>query len=440
MINLHINGIQSYFETENEINIELDSFDNFIKTNEYLHEIGYVLKGVVSDLKYEYIGEKMLFLKIEKSPLFDQKVVMPDYSNSMVNIASSISKYYNRNTNYPSIKSIDNLLNENKPKHVCFVILDGMAPYIMSKALKKDAFLNRYMVQPISAVYPPTTACAIPCSASGKLSIETGWIGWENHFKKLNLDLVMFMGVNYLTGAYTGINVRKDLLPYDNYFKDFDTYVSDLEPIFLPNGFDSFPKLLNKLVEITNTKEKSFTYAYWDEPDATLHKFGTDSEKSFKEIERLNNDFESIIDKLPKDTMIIITADHGHIDVERIKLYEFKEIMDMLKRNPSNESRCLCFEVKEEYKNVFSNTFNKYFKTIYDLYSRDEFLAKGFLGDITKYKKHPIIDEFLGDFVAVAKSNYYFEYVKPVNEFVFKSHHAGLTKLEMEVPLIIYNK
>ena len=36
--------------------------------------------------------------------------------------------------------------------------------YVLSKT--KDAFLNRYMVQPISAVYPPTTACAIPCSAS----------------------------------------------------------------------------------------------------------------------------------------------------------------------------------------------------------------------------------------------------------------------------------
>ena len=51
------------------------------------------------------------------------------------------------------------------------------------------------------------------------------------------------------------------------------------------------------------------------------------------------------------------------------------------------------------------------------------------------------VDELIGDYVGIAISNKYFNHIDiDEPDFIFKSHHAGLTKEEITVPLIIVNK
>mgnify|MGYP000185064324 CR=1 FL=1 len=71
--------------------------------------------------------------------------------------------------------------------------------------------------------------------------------------------------------------------------------------------------------------------------------------------------------------------------------------------------------------------------------TKEEFLAKNMLGFGEKHKK---IDDFLGDYVALSTNGSiivletYFAPGKPVK----KSAHCGLTKEEMEVPVIVIKK
>ena len=58
---------------------------------------------------------------------------------------------------------------------------------------------------------------------------------------------------------------------------------------------------------------------------------------------------------------------------------------------------------------------------------------------------HHKISSFIGDYVAVAKDNYYFNfnptlYQETEDEMVFKSHHAGITANEMVIPFIVLKK
>ena len=68
------------------------------------------------------------------------------------------------------------------------------------------------------------------------------------------------------------------------------------------------------------------------------------------------------------------------------------------------------------------------------LLSKQELYDKKLLGD---GKKHKLLDQFIGDYIAIATSNQMFSMSK---ERPFVAHHAGLTKEEMEVPLIIFSK
>ncbi|MCR5232239.1 MAG: hypothetical protein K6B64_06300 [Acholeplasmatales bacterium] len=65
-------------------------------------------------------------------------------------------------------------------------------------------------------------------------------------------------------------------------------------------------------------------------------------------------------------------------------------------------------------------------------------IKEGYFGDPFG-KIHERIKDFLGDYVAFGINKYYFNY-KGENSILFKSHHAGITKEEMEVPVIVIRK
>ena len=68
--------------------------------------------------------------------------------------------------------------------------------------------------------------------------------------------------------------------------------------------------------------------------------------------------------------------------------------------------------------------------------SKEEFLDKHFLG---YGEKHPKIDDFIGNYIAVstAGSSIRLETYLAEGKPVKKSTHCGLTKEEMEVPVIV---
>lgn len=434
-----LDDVLSYFENDAKVNVELNSYNSLYKNIQALKKIGYKFLGIDKNdtfiLKKD--NDKNICITIPNNISF-KKITMPDYKKSMVNLTSSIMKHYGKTSNYDSFKPLDDILSSNY-KHVLFLILDGLGYNIIKEIMSPGDFLYDNIYTSLSAVYPSTTACAIPVASNAKLCLETGWLGWQNYIRELNRNVVLFNGNDYVTGESLGVDIRKNYLPYDDYYKSLGVKYYDLEPSFNPNGFADFNDLLKAFIKIQNSDEKTFTHAYWTEPDTTFHISGVHSSEAVSKLKAIDDSLKNILCQIGDDTLVIITADHGHQDVEAIKLYEFEDIMKMQKRLPSNEGRCLCFTIKDEYIEAFPRLFNLYFSNIYDLYTKDEFLCKGFLGDTKKYGVHPRLNDFLGDYIAVAKSSYYFEYVDD-DDLVFKSTHAGLTEDEMVTPLIIYSK
>ena len=91
--------------------------------------------------------------------------------------------------------------------------------------------------------------------------------------------------------------------------------------------------------------------------------------------------------------------------------------------------------MKKEFEERFKKTFGEKFL----LMSNKEFLEKNLLGF---GQKHPKIDDFIGNYIALStggsmiRLETYLADGKPIK----KSTHCGLTKEEMEVPVIILQK
>ena len=102
----------------------------------------------------------------------------------------------------------------------------------------------------------------------------------------------------------------------------------------------------------------------------------------------------------------------------------------------SLESRVVTFWVKENMRKQFEERFNNVFEKDFWLMTKEEFLANNFLGF---GKKHPKIDDFIGNYIAlsIGSSIIRLETFLAEGKPVKKSTHCGLTKDEMEVPVIV---
>jgi predicted AlkP superfamily pyrophosphatase or phosphodiesterase len=366
-------------------------------------------------------------------------IMYPDYTNSIINVSHTILDFYHADTRYPVIPELKEKLSENI-KHVCLVLLDGMGINIIEKHLNPDTFIRKNLEKKITSIFPPTTVAATNAVLTTNLPYQSGYLGWVQYFKKEDTNLTVFLNEDFYDASrhfqndFKELYLKQDLI-YD-YIKKASPKVKTYElfPSFRANGYKSFHLQMKKLLEITRKKEENFSYVYWTQPDMLEHEVGIDDPLIKTTLESLNEELSNFSKQLNDDTILIVIADHGLVNVEPIDLFKNEKLMKYLLRNPSMEPRAANFFVKPFKKYQFKKLFNDMYGKYYQLMTKDKFLYSGLIG---QGKKHPLLNSFLGDYIAIATSNKFFSFKEKSS---FKAHHAGLCQGEMEVPLIIYKK
>lgn len=405
--------------------------DEYFKTLSNLMNDGYqVLESKFPYLKLSKEND-IVELDLDITRPLKKEIIKPNYDNSLINIIDSIKSNYGKTPKY----KIDNNIFDKKYKNTVILILDGMGKNILDEFSKRypNNFLSKHLYTYLTAIYPSTTACATTSIKSGLLPIETGWSGWANYFKEVDKDLVLFNGTDYYTGQNYNINAYT-VLPYKPYFETLNIKGTYVEPDFSLNNHkleDVLSKCLSNF-----TKGIQTMYVYDTEPDGMLHKLGTLNDEIYKTLNKYSKQIEKFYKRLPSNTLLLISADHGHIDSTNIKFYLDEYLYSMLTRRPTNDSRCLTFKVKENKKDEFKSYFESIYSNVYDLYSKDEFLDAGFMGQSETMPSR--LSDFLADFVAIAKTDYTFALKEKALEMM--SNHAGITGEEMIIPLIVLKK
>lgn len=378
-----------------------------------------------------------------------KEIVLPNYEHCILNLITSILKKYNVETKHKSLENVDNIL-KNKYKNVVLMILDGMGEHILNKTSLEGYFKSK-QIDCITSVYPSTTTAALTTYHSGQPPYETGWIAWSQYFKEYGRALDMFSHKESYQGEIlknNKIDVFKEIVNYKPIFEKIEEASPNVKAYEITPTYsekrakrsiraDSIDEIIENIEMLCNNTEEKFIFAYSDNPDGLLHKFGTTSNEAKDFIVEAEAKIKEMCEKLPEDTIIIISADHGHKDIEKsYSTLDYPEIQECLILPPSLESRVLSFWVKEDMKEEFEKRFNARYENEFWLMTKEEFLDKHFLG---YGEKNPKIDDFIGNYIAVSISSSMIRletYLAEGKE-VKKSTHCGLTKEEMEVPVII---
>ena len=370
----------------------------------------------------------------------------PDYDNCLVNLSNSILKHFGAETSAPTLKMADKLL-ENEYKNVVVLLMDAMGISVIEKHLRPDGFLRSHLAGAYSSVFPPTTVAATTSVLSGLYPNEHGWLGWDMYFPMLDKNVTVFTNSNQLEEDEKGevidpkpaadYHVAFKYLPYKNIIDRINeaggkayTSMPFLEPF--PQDLDS---ILKRVEDLCDEPEKKFIYAYWSDPDSTMHLYGPGSDEAHKLLNELETRLEEFSSNL-SDTLLLITADHSQVESKNYCINDYPEITRCLERMPAIEPRALNFFVKEEYKEEFPKIFADAFKDKFLLLTKEEIIEGKLFGT---GKDNEMFRDSLGDYLAISIAN----------ESIFVTHkeasmlpggHAGLTREEMEIPLIAVSR
>lgn len=281
--------------------------------------------------------------------------------------------------------------------------------------------------------------------------MKLGWIAWSQYFKEYGRSMDVFPNYDSYTGeVYKNAKIDiYELIKYVSIYEQIEKTSTDVKAYEINPSHcmsrsnrninaDTIDILCDSIEAICKNTDKNFILAYNDIPDTLLHKYGCKSNeiKEFildteKKIENLYNNLQGT------NTLLIVSADHGHKDIETVyDIQNMEDIQECLIMPPSLESRCTAFWVKEEKKKQFEQIFKENFGTEFLLYTKEEFLEMNMLGFGNKHKK---VDDFIGNYISVSTGSAILKLgtciSKEKNEK--KSTHCGLSSEEMEVPLIV---
>ncbi|MDD2648246.1 MAG: alkaline phosphatase family protein [Eubacteriales bacterium] len=362
-----------------------------------------------------------------------REILRPDYDRSLLSLAASFQRYFGLETENKTLESADRLLYDMKPRRVLLVILDGMGTDILCRHLPADSFLRRNFIETYSSTFPPTTVAATTTIDSGLEPCAHGWLGWTswNPFLKKNVE------------TFSNTDDDGNVLPLSDAIWNYLPYKSICERIrekgmqaHTVSSFGEVPahgisEVCAEVKKLMTGKQRRYIYSYSEEPDHTMHRKGIGGPEVGKLVWEANERLAKLCSQL-HETAVFITADHGHIDCAGKDINDYPAVLSHLSSAPGLEPRAVNLFVKAGEEAAFESDFKAAFGDSFLLMTRGEVIESRLFG---RAEPNLHFAEMIGDYMAIAVAD----------DAIFGSKsdvartlgiHAGLTKEEMEIPLI----
>ncbi len=365
------------------------------------------------------------------------KLIKPNYKKNIVNVSATFAEFLGCPNDKPTLNILSKELKKDY-KNIVFIILDGLGINPIKINLSKNSFLRQNIKLELTSTFPSTTANATTSFLTNQYTMEHGWFGWCQYFQEINQVVDVYLEKDSYTHEPIEKGFVKKILPKEPFYKKSKTdyEISVDVPDYWHDDeinryeYKNIDEMISNIEKIANKKNKQFIYTYCFDPDATMHKFGVSSEEAKTVINKLNIEIEKLSKKL-KNTLFVITADHGQIDIDGyVDFYKDNEMMSMLEHLPVFEPRATGFFVKEGFEKEFQKKFKQKYGRDFKLFETEKLIKQNYFGGNFRGENA----RFLPTYISVGTTNKLLMYNK--DETRFKGHHTSLTD-EMLVPLII---
>ena len=352
-------------------------------------------------------------------------------------------------------------------KKVVFLLVDalGLKQLTQWMAAEPDLvwakYFDRAFFSSLTSICPSTTASALTTLWTGVAPATHGIIGYEMWAKEFGMIMNNilhspasartdvggltrsgFDSAAFLDRPLMGPHLRKQKVT-PAAFMHYGITRSGLSTMQLDEvdlmSYVDEADLCVSLADYLNGRPgiRDYVYAYYSDVDTLMHRFSADDPRVPFQFSMFSSLFETaFLNKLSpavaKDTLLILTADHGSIATPvnpRYDLNQHPALTSLLLMQPTCENRLAFFYIKQGQEGAVRDYIDRTWPDEFLLLDSGEALESGLFGP-KPFKEQA--RERLGDLIAVAKGDAYFWWAPKPNPMA--GRHGGLDRQEMLVP------
>ncbi|UNK47632.1 alkaline phosphatase family protein [Arthrobacter sulfonylureivorans] len=343
-----------------------------------------------------------------------------------------------------------NVLQLPQARRVCVVMVDGLGKALLKQRGGHAPFLRQAMEnsRTLGSAFPSTTAASLASLGTGLAPGLHGMVGYDV------LDPDQDKVVNQLGGWDAKVDPHV-WQPYPTVFEQVAEHLP-VTTVSLPRfaesgmtraalrgssfrpGATSHARTLAAAEALAAT-DRALVYLYFNELDKAGHRFGAASAQWGGELEELDSDMRRLTRQLPADTLLLLTADHGMLDVAEEFRFDYSADPALVAgvRHTAGEPRLVHLYFEPDATAAHREQTTAAWRATYGnqawIITREEAINRGFFGQVD-----PRVLPRIGDVMVAAREPVAFYDTRRVPETAMSvvGQHGSLTKAEREVPLL----
>ena len=318
---------------------------------------------------------------------------------------------------------------------VVLLVLDGFGWRAIDGARAQLPFLGSLEGGPITTVVPSTTAAALTSIASGLTPARHGMVGYRMLLGGQVLDVLRWKvpdgkapepaSVTLVDKSFCGRDVPTVVRAEFNRTGFTESHMRGVRFV----GWRTTATLVTHVARLIEAGEP-FVYAYYDGVDKVAHEYGIAD--GFFPAETCSTDrlVGDLLDALPADAVLVITADHGQVQFER---WVTMEPVSRHVRAYAGDARLRYLYARPGAEPDLLKAAGDAFGDVAWVFGRDQLVDEGWLGP-----EPPPGDVLsrLGDVTLAAKGTVAFADPTHPHETRLRAGHGSLSPDEMLVPLL----
>lgn len=355
------------------------------------------------------------------------------------------------------VEGFTNSLGLPPASRVCVVLADGLGRNLLKQKSAHTPFLRSVMQSGqgevpvwLDSTFPSTTAAALASFGTGLPPGQHGMVGYD--VLDPDQDKVVNMLGNWdakvdptewqpfptvLERAADSVNVTTVSLPQ---FGNSPMTQAALRGGNFVSAVTAHART-EAAAEAMDTAGKSLMYFYVNELDKAGHRHGCQSEQWEHQLEELDATVKRLHASLPAGTTVLLTADHGMLDVpeqQRIDFAADASLVDGV-RHTAGEPRMVHLYLEDPSdaagRERLLGAWRARFGARIWAFTREDAIAAGLFGAL-----RPAVGPRIGDIMIAARDAlalYDTRRGRPAAMEVV-GQHGSLTKAEREVPLLCF--
>ncbi|GAB3048131.1 alkaline phosphatase family protein [Sediminivirga luteola] len=340
------------------------------------------------------------------------------------------------------------LLPEGEARTVLVVLIDGLGLRLLRAKAAHAPFLRAHLPQAgeLTAGFPSTTANSLSTLGTGLLPGAHGVVGYRL------LDPARDVVFNQLSWD-PAVDPRA-WVPDETLFERLAAHGTDVlslgEPKFAQGGLNHASmrgggflpsKTLSERVDHALTALRApgrrLVYLYWGLLDKIGHGHGCESWQWVEELERVDAQLRRLAEELPRDARMLLTADHGMVDVpheDRLDLAAHPDLQAGL-RHTGGEPRAVHLYLRAGAEDDMLAAWRERTAGRAIVLRRADAIGAGLFGPVGERAKAR-----MGDLIVIAREG--FAVVDSARDSASSlsllGHHGGLSDAELALPLMIW--